>query len=202
MRQDKLVEERELFFKQWLRSPRSMGSIIPSSRALARAVARETVWRPGAFVVELGGGTGAITRGLLEAGIPPEHLLVVELDRPLYEYLRDTFRECRVVQGDATRLDEILTRQGIARVSTVVSGLPMVNMPKDFKRAVIDQAFRAVGPDGVVLQYSYSPVCPIPAAELGVEARIARWVPWNVPPAAVWRYTRRHRHVASGRHPG
>jgi len=202
MRQDRAIEERELFFKQWLRSPRSMGSIIPSSRALARAVARETVWQPGSFVVELGGGTGAITRGLLEAGIPPDHLLVVELDRPLFEYLRDTFSACRVVQGDATRLNEILVRQGIERVSTVISGLPMVNMPKAFKRAIIDQAFRAVGPDGVVLQYSYSPLCPIPAEELGVEARIARYVPWNVPPAAVWKYTRRRRDVAKGSRPG
>ena len=189
--QERAVEEKELFFRQWLRSPRSMGSIIPSSRALARAVARETAWAPGRFVVELGGGTGAITRGLLEAGIAPDNLLVIELERHLYEYLRDTFPHCRVVQGDATRLDEILERQGIRDVATVISGLPMVNMPKGFKKAVVDQAFRAVGPQGVVLQYSYSPVCPVPADELGVEAKIARFVPWNVPPAFVWRYRRR-----------
>lgn len=189
--QERAVEEKELFFKQWLRSPRSMGSVIPSSRALARAVAKETVWSPGRFVVELGGGTGAITRGLLEAGIAPDSLLVIELERHLYEYLRDTFPACRVVQGDATRLAEILERQGIRDVATVISGLPMVNMPKAFKRAVVEQAFRAVGESGVVLQYSYSPVCPIPADELGVDARIARFVPWNVPPAFVWRYRRR-----------
>ncbi len=190
MRQDKAIEERELFFKQWLRSPRSMGSFIPSSRALARAMAEETVWRPGSFVVELGGGTGAITRGLLEGGIPPDHLLVVELDRSLYEYLRETFRDCRVVQGDATRLDEILKRQGIEQVSTVVSGLPLLNMSKACKRRIIEQALRAVGTDGFVVQYTYSPLCPIPAREFGVDARIARYVLWNFPPAAVWRFSR------------
>ena len=50
------LKEGELFFRQWLRSPKSMGSVIPSSRALARAIASHVSWRPGQYVVELGGG--------------------------------------------------------------------------------------------------------------------------------------------------
>ena len=187
----KLHKEGELFFRQWLRSPKSMGSIIPSSRALARAVAAETVWRPGTFVVELGGGTGAITKGLIEAGIPAENLLVVELDPELYAFLRSQLRDSRVVQGDATRLDEILAQEGIRQVSTVISGLPMVNMPESFKRAVVEQGFAALPRGGFMLQYSYSPICPIPAERFGVEARLVRYVVRNVPPAAVWKYLRR-----------
>ena len=74
MQQSKLIKEGELFFRQWLRSPKSMGSVIPSSRVLARAVAREVAWQPGQYVVELGGGTGAITQGLIERGIPRDQL--------------------------------------------------------------------------------------------------------------------------------
>ena len=80
MQQTKLLKEGELFFRQWLRSPKSMGSVIPSSRFLAQAVAREVAWKPGQFVVELGGGTGAITEGLIARGIPRDKLVVVELD--------------------------------------------------------------------------------------------------------------------------
>lgn len=190
MEQARAIKESGLFFRQWLRSPKSMGSIIPSSRALARAVAKEVVWQPGYHVVELGGGTGAITNGLIEAGIPRDKLVVVELDRALYEYLRDRLAGVQVVQGDATRLDEILERLGVTEVSTVISGLPMVGMPDDFKRAIVDQAFRALRGQGVVLQYSYSPICPVPAKALGIRARVIRSVPWNVPPAYVWRYER------------
>lgn len=190
MQQTPLLKEGELFFRQWLRSPKSMGSVIPSSRFLAQAVAREVAWRPGQFVVELGGGTGAITEGLIARGIPRDRLVVVELDGPLYGFLKERFPDSLVIQGDATRLDEIIARFPIGEIGTVISGLPMVGMPISFQRAIIDQGFKAVGPGGFMLQYSYSPVSPVPARELGVTSRMARFVPLNVPPAFVWKYTR------------
>ena len=191
MSQLDLVKEGELFFRQWLRSPKSMGSVIPSSRYLARALAAEVAWEPGQFIVELGGGTGAITQGLIERGIPRENLVVIELDSSLYGYLRDRLPGCLVIQGDATRVDEILVRHGVGEIGTVVSGLPMVGMPFAFQRAIIDKGFEIVRPGGFMLQYSYSPLAPVPAKKLGIEARIARFVLLNVPPAFVWKYTRR-----------
>ncbi|MDX1541290.1 MAG: hypothetical protein R3349_07780 [Geminicoccaceae bacterium] len=183
-------KETELFFRQWLRSPKSMGSVIPSSRALARAIARAVVWEPGQTVVELGAGTGAISKGLLRSGLPPEALMMVELDRPLFEYLRDNFEGVRVVNGDATRLADILRQQGVGPVSTVISGLPMVNMPLEFQRAIINQSLDVLGPNGCYLQYSYSPVPPVPAKKLGLQAELVRYVLRNVPPATVWRFRR------------
>lgn len=190
MQQTKLLKEGELFFRQWLRSPKSMGSIIPSSKFLAEGVAREVAWEPGQYVVELGGGTGAISQGLIDRGIPRDHLVVIELDTSLHGFLKERLSGCHVIQGDATRLDEILKHHGIGEVGTVISGLPMVGMPFDFHKAIIGQGFKNVRPGGFMLQYSYSPVAPIPAAKLGVEAKIARFVPLNVPPAFVWKYTK------------
>jgi phosphatidylethanolamine/phosphatidyl-N-methylethanolamine N-methyltransferase len=181
-------KETELFFRQWLRSPKSMGAVIPSSRALARAVSREIVWRPGQVIVELGAGTGAISQGLMDSGLPPEALMMIELDRPLFEYLRERFPAVRVINGDATRLVDILRQQGIGEVGTVISGIPMVTMPLAFQRAIIEQSFAALGPEGCLLQYSYSPIAPIPARKLGVEARLVRFVVRNLPPATVWRF--------------
>lgn len=190
MAETNLAQETGLFFKQWLRSPKSMGSIIPSSKHLARALAAEVAWEPGQYVVELGGGTGAITQGLIERGIPRDHLIVVELDTALCAYLKERLAGCQIVQGDATRLDEILARLDVGTIGTVVSGLPMVGMPKGFQRAIIEQGFKNVRPGGFMLQYSYSPVAPVPAKALGIEAAIARFVLLNVPPAYVWKYTR------------
>lgn len=182
------VKETELFFRQWLRSPKSMGSIIPSSMALARAVTNAVAWEPGQTVVELGSGTGAISQGLLERGIPSEALMMIELDEQLYDYLRNRFPGVRVVHGDATKLADIVADQGIDPVSTVVSGLPMVNMPFDFQKAIISESFKSLKPGGFMLQYSYSPLSPIPAKKLGVKAEIVRFVLRNVPPATVWRF--------------
>jgi phosphatidylethanolamine/phosphatidyl-N-methylethanolamine N-methyltransferase len=90
-----------------------VGSVIPSSRALGRGVAAETAWEPGQYVVELGGGTGSITMGLIERGIPRDRLFVLELDTAMHAYLKERLPGVNVVQGDATRLDEILVRHGI-----------------------------------------------------------------------------------------
>lgn len=185
-----LVKEGELFFKQFLRSPRSMGSIIPSSRFLAQAVAKEVAWQPGQYVVELGGGTGSITQGLIDRGIPRENLIILEYDGQLYSYLKEHFPGCRVIQGDATRLEEILARQQIGEVSTIVSGVPMVGNPVPFRKALVGECFKVLKPGRFMLQYSYSVVCPIPAKELGLKASIARFVLLNVPPAYVWKYRR------------
>lgn len=188
MNQVQGVKETELFFRQWLRSPKSMGSIIPSSLALARAVTSAVEWQPGQTVVELGAGTGAISQGLLEKGMPSEALMMIELDEQLYDYLRNRFPGVRVVHGDATKLSEIVAEQEIDPVSTVVSGLPMVNMPFDFQRAIVEESFKSLKSGGSLLQYSYSPLSPIPAKKLGVKAEIVRFVLRNVPPATVWRF--------------
>jgi len=165
-----------------------MGSITPSSKTLARAVTRSVVWEPGQTVIELGSGTGAISQGLLEKGMPGEALMMIELDEELYDYLRNRFPGVRVVHGDATKLADIVAEQGIQEVSTVVSGLPMMNMPFAFKQAIIQESFKSLMPGGSLLQYSYSPLSPIPAKKLGAKAELVRFVLRNVPPATVWRY--------------
>jgi len=190
MQQTNLLKEGEVFFKHWLRSPKSMGSVIPSSKALARAIAKEVTWKPGQVVIELGGGTGAITQGLIDNGIPRENLVVVELETHLFDYLKGRFPHSLVIQGDATRLDEIIDRNGIGEVGTVISGLPMLGMPFEYHKAIVEQGFKAMAEGSVMLQYSYSPVTPVPAEKLGIKAEMARYVVWNVPPATVWRYRR------------
>ena len=190
MNQTQTFKEGGVFFKQWLRAPKEMGSVIPSSKILARALASEVAWQPGQHIVELGGGTGAITEGLIERGVPKDKLIVIELGGDLFDYLRGRFPDSTVIQGDATRLDEILTRIGVENIGTVVSGLPMVGMPFDFHKAITDQSFKALKGQGHMLQYSYSPLSPLPAKKLGLEAKLAHFVLRNVPPAFVWKYTK------------
>jgi phosphatidylethanolamine/phosphatidyl-N-methylethanolamine N-methyltransferase len=185
------IKEGELFFKEWLRSPKAVGSIIPSSSVLARAIAEEIAWKPGQFIVELGGGTGSISQGLLDAGIPREKLMIIEYADDLYEYLQHHFPGCRVIKGDATKLGDILEEQGVDDVGTVVSGVPMVGNPKAFRKAVVNAAFSVLPRQGFMLQYSYSLICPVPKRELSIDASIARYVLRNIPPASVWKYERK-----------
>src|SRR5215510_7987416 len=93
----RLPSERWLFFRRALAHPLQLGTPIPSSPALGRLIAAQLDARPDGCTIEIGGGTGVITRELLAAGLPADRLLVVELDSEMADYLRGTVPKIRVV---------------------------------------------------------------------------------------------------------
>jgi phosphatidylethanolamine/phosphatidyl-N-methylethanolamine N-methyltransferase len=72
----------------------------------------------------------------------------------------------------------------------VVSGLPVVGRPREFQQAVVDACFDVLRPGGAILQYTYSPVSPLPRKRLGITGKLMGWAASNLPPATVWRFTR------------
>ena len=179
-----------LFLKRWLRDPRAIGAIAPSSRQLGAAMASQIPPSSTGPVVELGGGTGAITRALLDAGIAARRLIVVERDRQLHDMLRETFPALRMVNGDAAALNQLLHPLGIRHASAVVSGLPLLNMPKSVRRAIVDESFALLEPGAPFIQFTYGLTSPIPRDEFGVTGEVKRRVFNNLPPASVWVYRR------------
>lgn len=181
------------FFRSWLKDPRHVGAVAPSGKALGRLMAAQVdPERPG-HVVELGPGTGAITRALLSAGIAPKRLVLVERDPQFHALLRDRFPGVTLVNGDAGELASLLRHHGIERINAVVSSLPMLTLPPELQTAVLEQSFRLMDDDGVFVQFTYSPAPPIPrqrVAELGLVGRRAGRAWLNLPPASVWRYAR------------
>lgn len=145
-------------------------------------------------VVELGGGTGNITRAILDAGVQPSDLVVVEREAALCGVIRARFPGVRVLQADARRLRALLAREGIAPVKAVVSSLPLLSMDRRDGQAIVAEAFAALAPRGQFLQYTYGPASPIPPElreRLGIEGARSEWILNNLPPAAVWRFFRR-----------
>jgi phosphatidylethanolamine/phosphatidyl-N-methylethanolamine N-methyltransferase len=182
--------EVAVFFGRWLRAPNRIGAVAPSSRFLARAMAKQVDIRRPDTVIELGGGTGSVTKALLEVGVPAERLVVVERDERLYHMLRRRFPQLRVVLGDARQLVALLRPLGIGAVSTIVSSLPLVSMPKLVRRQIVEQSFALLDEAGRFVQYTYSLTSPLARRELGLLGRVAERVWLNVPPASVWSFRR------------
>ena len=179
-----------LFFRRWLANPLQMGSIVPSSPALCRRVVAHTRAAPGQWVVELGAGTGVISRALLEAKVAPGRLLVVEIVADMAEHLRRALPGAKVVQGDARLLPLLVPRELHGRIGTVICGIPLVLLPLSEQRRFID-AIEAVAPGAGFLHYSYCVTSPLPWKKHGLVATREAWTPLNFPPASVWRYTPR-----------
>ena len=179
-----------LFFRLWLKDPFKIGAIAPSSPDLARAMASLVPDSQHYPIVELGGGTGVITQALLERGVPPQKLIVVERDPTLHDLLQKRFPSVNVVQGDAAHLGALLHPHGISKVSTIVSGLPLLVFRKSVQQEIIAAAFAVMERGAPFIQFTYGPFSPLPRKELGLVGRVRKRVLNNLPPASIWVYQR------------
>lgn len=184
--------DERIFFGRWLRDPLRMGTFLPSGANLARAVAAAATAGRDGVIVELGGGTGAVTKALLAAGVAPENLIVIERDPNLYAVLAERFPRIKAVHGDALEVKALAA--GAGPVAAVVSGIPLLNMPPSFQKKLLTACFEILGEDGVFVQFTYGPASPVPERRLkslGLVPKLAGRVWRNVPPATVWSFRRR-----------
>jgi|AP95_1055475.scaffolds.fasta_scaffold60807_2 phosphatidylethanolamine/phosphatidyl-N-methylethanolamine N-methyltransferase len=181
------------FFFHWLRRPNRIGAVVPSGSALATALAAEINTEAPGAVVELGAGTGRVTRALLEAGVAPSQLVAIERDASFCKMLRERFPGVQIISGEARTLKQLLHEAGVGPVKAVASSLPLLNMTGHDRRAVLAQIADILHSEGMLIQYTYGPAAPVPpvlGAELGLVGERTNWVLANLPPAAVWRYRR------------
>jgi len=177
-----------MFLRRWAANPLQMGSIIPSAPALCMRIARQVRRTPDQFVIELGAGTGVVSKAMLDAGLPPEKLYVVEIVHDMAEHLRDVLPGVNVIEGDARELVKLLPTHVRGNVGTVVCGVPLVLLPLAEQKRFID-AMEAVAPGVGFLHFSYCITSPLPYQKHKLTAKREEWTPRNFPPASVWRYT-------------
>jgi len=185
----RLPSGRWLFFRRALAHPLQLGTPIPSSPALGRLIASHIGDRKRGLTVEIGGGTGVITRQLLAAGVPADRLLVLEIDPEMADYLRASLPEANVTTGDARDLAALLPPSWLGQVDTIVSGIPMAVLSAAYQRQLIDAMFSTLAHDGRYLQYTFTlGGSPVRARRLGLTARRLGTTFGNFPPASVWTY--------------
>jgi phosphatidylethanolamine/phosphatidyl-N-methylethanolamine N-methyltransferase len=185
-----------VFFGLWLQKPLRIAAANPSGARLADALAHcVELDRPGS-VLELGAGTGSLTRGLVRAGCPPGRIIAVEREPRLAAVLRSEFPGIRVIQGDATRIDEsFVGREG--RLAAVVSSLPIKWFPLEAQRAIVKPCLELLGPGGCFLQITNAFSSPLPIERLGISGREVCRVWLNVLPAQIWAYSRKAEPVSA-----
>jgi phosphatidylethanolamine/phosphatidyl-N-methylethanolamine N-methyltransferase len=178
-----------LFFGLWLQKPLQIAAVTPSSKRLAQVMAELVdLDRPGP-VLELGAGTGGITRGLLETGCPRDRLITLEREPSLAATLQRRFPGIATIVGDATALAEHFARLGIDRLCAVVSSLPIKWFPVGAQRAVVEPCLALLGSGGVFLQMTNAFASPIAIKPLGIAGERIAHVWRNLPPAQVWAYS-------------
>ena len=178
------------FLRSWLNDPLAVGALAPSGRPLARCIAREVA--PGNRVVELGPGTGIVTREILARGVLPRDLVLVERCEGFAEHLEREHPAVTVLRGDATKPQEALAPLR-GTIDLVVSGLPLVLFSREQKSRLLDECFGLLRERGALIQFTYGGRCPVGRRHLeslGLVARCIGFIALNMPPAFIYRIAR------------
>ena len=179
--------EKLAFLRGLIAHPAGVSALFPSSEAMGAAMAAQIPSNDGQ-VLELGPGTGAVTRAIIARGVPASRIVAVEYDQGFAELLGERFPGLYVLQGDALNLRGVL---GTPRQSytAVVSGLPLINFPMKTRRAIIEDGLARVRPGGPFIQISYRGTPAILETD-EIQVRRAAFVWRNAPPGYVWVYRR------------
>lgn len=182
------------FFKGWMHRPRDVGSILPTSAVTARRMASVINPRSGLPVLEIGPGTGVITRAILARGVAPGRLCAVEYSPEFVRHLRRQFPGVDVIGGDAFDLDETLGSRRSQTFDCVVSGIPLLNFPVEKRVAYVEDLLRRIPEGRPVVQLTYGAKSPVPPGLGSYTVEHFHFVIRNIPPTQLWIY-RRAKHI-------
>jgi len=182
------LDDEVRFIRSWIERPLTVGAVTPSGKVLARAMARYVDPDSDGPVVELGPGTGPVTEALVQAGVAPSRLVLVEFNPTFCRLLRSRYPDATLVQGDAYSLRRLLETLLLQPAAAVVSGLPLVTKPIKMRLRLLRDAFDLMLPGAPFVQFTYSVASPLPRRLGGYSVEASERIWLNLPPARVWVY--------------
>jgi phosphatidylethanolamine/phosphatidyl-N-methylethanolamine N-methyltransferase len=184
------LDEEIRFFKGWMDQPKAVGAVLPTSSITAKRMA--SVINPASDlpVLELGPGTGVVTRAILDHGVRPERLICVEYASEFVEHLNKRFPAVRVVEGDAFDIDRTLPDMAGRKFDAVISAVPMLSFPVPRRVAYVEALLNRLPAGRPVVQITYGARSPIPSGLGNYQVEHMDFVLRNFPPAQLWLYRR------------
>ena len=186
------------FLGSFVRHPRQVGAVVPSSPALAKAMVRGLNVAGDQSVVELGPGTGAFTRAILRHLPAPDRYLGIELNDDFVGHLRRRFPGANFIHGSAEQMHDHHAEARLGSAAAVLCGLPFASLPQSVQANVVDGLDRLLERGGEFRTFQYVHAYNLPAAQSFRRRMDALFGPGqrspsvklNVPPAYVLRWAR------------
>ena len=174
------------FLKGLMKKPRQVGAIAPTSESAARHIASLIPIQSGLPVVELGPGTGAMTKAILERGLPPERLVSIEFTADFLDPLKREYPGVNFIHGDAFDIENVLEDYTGQKFAGVIGAIPLLNFPMQSRKALVSRYLERVADNGPFAQICYGVRPPVQAVPGSFSAERSRWFFRNMPPVAIW----------------
>lgn len=183
------MKDSFLFLGKFLRHGTAIASLAPSSPWLSRTTVSNIDWEASRVLIELGAGTGPITKVLIEKARPDCKLLILERDPDFVKVMRDRFPErpnVEIIEGDVRDLPAMLADRGIEKADSIISGLPVPSFPKDLQRDLFKMVAQVLDPKGTYNQITEMPWVYLRFYKKFFEEVRFTFEPRNIPPAGAY----------------
>jgi phosphatidylethanolamine/phosphatidyl-N-methylethanolamine N-methyltransferase len=131
------MNENIQFLHAFLKNPMKVGAIAPSSPELAQKMLHGLKPTSESVVLELGVGTGAITKFIQGLLTDESSYLGIELDKTLVRSLKINYPTMKIVRGNARDVHAIHERSGLGKVGFIVCCLPFVSIPNEIGEEIL-----------------------------------------------------------------
>lgn len=161
------MKENLQFLQAFLKNPAKVGSVAPSSDELAAEMLAGFEPSSENIVLELGVGTGALTKHLRRVIPSRDSYLGIELDHDLVRSLNRRYPDMNIVCGNATDAYKIHAESGLGKVRYLACCLPFVSLPKEVGDEILAEItkFMDEGCELRMFQYAHGYYLP-PARKL------------------------------------
>jgi phospholipid N-methyltransferase len=187
--------EKLLFLYKFLRSPKSVGSITPSSNFLARAMVKPIDWDKTTAIAELGAGTGIFTRYLHQYKRNDCKVVVFEKDDNMRFRLQNMYPEL-YYHNNASEIYHVMQQHDIEGFDYILSGLPFANFPQELRDSIMNGVEKSLKPGGLFIAFQYSHQMKRQLSQRFEQVDI-HFVPFNIPPAFVYCCRKKEAAIAS-----
>lgn len=189
--------QKMLFFYKFIRTPKAIGSVTPSSRHLANKMVSAVQWNEITSVAELGAGTGVITQAIHRSLKQETKVMLFERDSHLRKQLEQQHPGF-TTHSDAKSIHSVVRQQGLEHVDCIISGLPFANFPQQVRNDLMEQIVNSLKPDGLFIAFQYTLQMKKQLSK-HFEIEAIQFVMLNVPPAFVY-VCRKKQSTGTGHH--
>ncbi len=179
-----VIKEKALFLHQFAKNPKRVGSITPSSPFLVRNMIEPIQWDTIHTVVELGAGTGVLTRNIEKRRHPESNAIVFEVNNTMRQRLAERYPNMHF-RSNAADLCSVMQEMGIAKADCIFSGLPFANFEQQLRDSILDGVISTLKPGGLFITFQYSLQMKKRFEERFKQTEI-KFTPFNIPPAFVY----------------
>jgi len=191
-------EQLLLFGRNFIKHPKMLGSLIPSSRFLVNHVLAEVDWAHARVFLEYGPGVGTFTTEILRRMRPDALLIAMETNADFVRFLRRRVHDERlhVIHGSAADADAALGRLALSHADYVISGIPYTTMPPEVRERILRKTHSVLHPNGAFLVYQFTRTV-LPYLQQVFASVYQDFEPLNVMPARLF-YCRHHDGAPAG----